>query len=123
MFVLDVCETSIGQLLCLDGSLLADGGLSGGDGAMSGETLRLEPIVDDCVGYLCEAFGDERLLLLLELACHMGHFRCTDLTVKEVFVVLYQAFGLLRLLGLGGTTGWHVDLRNWGLDLLRLRLC
>jgi hypothetical protein len=36
---------------------------------------------------------------------------------------LYEAFGLLRLLALGGTTGWHVHLRNWGLDLLRLRLC
>ena len=57
MFVLHVRETSIGQLLCLDGPLLADCGLSG-DGAMSGETLRLVPIVDDCVGYLCEALGD-----------------------------------------------------------------
>jgi len=55
MLVLNVCETSIGQLLYLNGSLLADGGLSGGDGTMSGEALRLIPIVYDCMGYLCEA--------------------------------------------------------------------
>lgn len=85
--VLSVSESSIRQLLCLYGSLLGYDSLLL-DGAMRHESRSLVLIFNDSVCHLRETLLNQTFLLLLEMRSHMAHFRCSDFTVKESFVVL-----------------------------------
>lgn len=85
--VLSVSESSIRQLLCLDGSLLGYESLLL-NGAMRHESRRLILIFNDSVCHLRKTLLNQTFLLLLEMRSHMAHFRCSDFTVKESFVVL-----------------------------------
>ena len=91
IFILHISKAWICWFFCFNGTVLIRNFLSI-NWTVSCKAWSLIFVLDHSLSYVCKFFINQIIHLLLKFFCHMLCFWSTNITLKEIFVILEKSF-------------------------------